>query len=192
MLTMLADFDRRLKNGGQPNNPHNPKQLSFWDLLLALELADPTSTERIADNTWAMVDMICDRFDLDSRLVRAEIKKARTLAEGLDAAERDLAKSNLLCLMTKLDCAERPQWKALQAYFTFVKACFSVLISTAIVEACFSGFTSMKDRHHSVLGDGRVLDALVSRQAVDVFANGAVSFRELELRQDAHTHRLPW
>ena len=50
----------------------------------------------------------------------------------------------------------------------------------------------MKDRHRSVLGDGRVLDALVSRQAVDVFANGAVSFRELELRQDAHTHRLPW
>ena len=82
--------------------------------------------------------------------------------------------------------------KALQAYFAFVKACFSVLISTAIVEACFSGFTSMKDRHRSVLGDGRVLDALVSRQAVDVFANGAVSFRELELRQDAHTHRLPW
>lgn len=50
----------------------------------------------------------------------------------------------------------------------------------------------MKDRHRSVLGDGRVLDALVSRQAVDVFANGAVSFRELELRQDAYTHRLPW
>ena len=40
----------------------------------------------------------------------------------------------------------------------------------------------LKDRHRSVLGDGRVLDALVSRQAVDVFANGAVSFRELELR----------
>ena len=65
-------------------------------------------------------------------------------------------------------------------------------IATAIVEACFSGFTSMKDRHRSVLGDGRVLDALISRQAVDVFANGTVSFRELELRQDAHTHRLPW
>ena len=74
------------------------------------------------------------------------------------------------------------QWKALQAYFAFVKTCFSVLISTAIVEACFSGFTSMKDRHRSMLGGGRVLDKLVSRQAVDVFANGAVSFRELELR----------
>ena len=40
--------------------------------------------------------------------------------------------------------------------------------------------------------DGCVLEALLSREAVDVFANGAVGFDELRLRDDSRNHRVPW
>ena len=36
------------------------------------------------------------------------------------------------------------------------------------------------------------LEALLSREAVDVFANGAVGFDELWLRDDSRNHRVPW
>ena len=37
-----------------------------------------------------------------------------------------------------------------------------------------------------------MLEALLSREAVDVFANGAVGFDELRLRDDSRNHRVPW
>ena len=53
-------------------------------------------------------------------------------------------------------------------------------------------FQALKGKDRSSLGDGRVLEALLSREAVDVFANGAVGFDELRLRDDSRNHRVPW
>ena len=42
--------------------------------------------------------------------------------------------------------------------------------------------------------DSSVVDALLSRQAcaVDAFADASVSFADIQLRLDAHKHRLRW
>ena len=61
-----------------------------------------------------------------------------------------------------------------------------------LIESCFSVFQALKGKDRSSLGDGRVLEALLSREAVDVFANGAVGFDELRLRDDSRNHRVPW
>ena len=64
--------------------------------------------------------------------------------------------------------------------------------ASTLIESCFSVFQALKGKDRSSLGDGRVLEALLSREAVDVFANGAVGFDELRLRDDSRNHRVPW
>ena len=196
---VLADFDKRLRDGGpgltadtegNPEVPENPKRLSLWDLLTALELADPTIRTVTQDRTWDAVDLICDRFDLSAREVKKQIVTARQLGRNLGEEEKDLAKSNLLCLMEKLE--KRTRWSALPHFFKFVKATFCILVSSTLIESCFSVFQALKGKDRSSLGDGRVLEALLSREAVDVFANGAVGFDELRLRDDSRNHRVPW
>ena len=86
----------------------------------------------------------------------------------------------------------QPQWSELTEYFKFVKAVFCILVSTCIVESCFSLFTALKGKYRSMLRDGCVVDALLSRQAVDAFADASVSFGDIQLRLDAHKHRLRW
>ena len=183
------DFQARLKDGGS-GGVDNPKKVSLWDLLHALELADPTATERIGGNTWSAVEMMCARFALDYDTVRRQINRARQLGARLMHDDKDLAKSNLLCLMSKLDA--RTQWAGLVEYFKYVKACFCVFISTTIVESCFSIFAALKGKYRNALKDGAVIDALLTREAVDAFADASVSFHDLRLRFDALTHRLKW
>ena len=125
-------------------------------------------------------------------LLLLQINRARQLGQELDVANTALAKSNLLCLMMKLDLDTQPQWSELTEYFKFVKAVFCILVSTCIVESCFSLFTALKGKYRSMLRDGCVVDALLSRQAVDAFANASVSFGDIQLRLDAHKHRLRW
>jgi len=123
-------------------------------------------------------------------MVRRQINKARQLGARLMHDDKDLAKSNLLCLMSKLD--SRTQWDELTEYFKYVKACFCVFISTTIVESCFSIFAALKGKYRNALKDGAVIDALLTREAVDAFADASVSFQDLRLRFDALTHRLRW
>ena len=95
----------------------------------------------------------------------------------------------------RMDSDTQPQWSeltdSLTEYFKFVKV-FCILVSTCIVESCFSLFTALKGKYRSMLRDGCVVDALLSRQAVDAFADASVSFGDIQLRLDAHKHRLRW
>ena len=50
----------------------------------------------------------------------------------------------------------------------------------------------LKTNVRSSMKDESVLDALLTREAVDVFENGAVPFGEIELRMAAREHRLQW
>ena len=68
-------------------------------------------------------------------MVRRQINRAHQLGQELDVADTALAKSNLLCLMMKLDSDTQPQWSELTEYFKFVKAVFCILVSTCIVES---------------------------------------------------------
>ena len=92
--------------------------------------------------------------------------------------------------MEKLE--KRTRWSELPHFFKFVKATFCILVSSTLIESCFSVFQALKGKDRSSLGDGHVLEALLSREAVDVFANGAMGFDELRLRDDSRNHRVPW
>ena len=69
----------------------------------------------------------------------SRVSKASSVCLSVDKA---LAKSNLLCLVEDLQTWQR--WTAFSAYFDFVRACFTALVISVIVEALFSQYDAMK------------------------------------------------
>jgi hypothetical protein len=79
---LLDDFSYRLKDAGTGVDAgakaDNPMKVSLWDLLLALELADPTSDRYVSwqnrryagmhvpQQTWNAVKFLCQRFEVRS------------------------------------------------------------------------------------------------------------------------------
>ena len=72
--------------------------------------------------------------------------------------------AEILCARSMCTCAR----SALPHFFKFVKATFCILVSSTLIESCFAVFQALKGKDRSSLGDGRVLEALLSREAVDV------------------------
>jgi hypothetical protein len=56
----------RLEDGG-------PVNMSLMQLLHAMELADPTTTREITQETWRAVKEIADRYDIVFEELKAEI-----------------------------------------------------------------------------------------------------------------------
>jgi hypothetical protein len=191
----LESFHGRLRDGGT-HSPSNPHKLSLWDLLQALELADPTSQPNVlpSPKTWAAVEMLCDRFELDFGLVRRQIQSARTLGAELNEDDKALAKSNLLCLVKDLETRRR--WTAFSAYFDFVRVCFTTLVTSVIVEALFSQYDAMKgkgNKSRSSLTDEHTLEALLTREAEDVVGDVMCRFEGApRLGFAAAEQRLEW
>lgn len=153
--TFLADFWLRLKDGGTHSS--NPDQVSFWDLLLALELADPTAHPdqggafMVDDRAWLAVQMICTRFGIDFVMCKAQILQARGLVYGAraiaTATQRTLATQNLLAFFAEVYGENygavdglnsghgEPAWKQLDIYAQFVKAAMSTFSN------CTNSFT---------------------------------------------------
>ena len=108
--TFLAEFWLRLKDGGTHSS--NLDQVSFWDLMLALELADPTAHPDqggaflVDDRAWLAVQMICTRFGIDFVTCKTQILQARGLVYGAraiaTATQRTLATQNLLAFFAEV------------------------------------------------------------------------------------------
>jgi hypothetical protein len=52
------------------------------DLLLACQLADPTTTREIDVKTWEAVEAICERYGLEYDAVWADILEAHKICRG--------------------------------------------------------------------------------------------------------------
>ena len=60
------------------------------------------------------------------------------------------------------------QWKELPIYAQFVKAVFSIMISSAVVEALFNKYSYAKNRFRSSMLDGTAASILSTQELEDL------------------------
>jgi hypothetical protein len=214
--SFLQNFWHRLKDGGS-HTESNPHKLSLWDLICACELSDPTAFVEgwmPEERTWLAVRKICDTFEIVSDDVefaqcKAQILKARDLCFGasriISAEQETLARRNLLAFFCEvygeqyggLDGVNagkgEEQWKQLPLFATFAKACFSIMMSSAIVEALFSRYGYARSKYRSAMKDGTVANILRTHEIEDLVSDVRVPFSRLyNLRLDALSDRIDW
>jgi hypothetical protein len=209
---LLDDFWTRLKDSGS-HAASNPLGISLWDLLLACELADPTAHDEtfdVPDKTLHAVHLICDRFGIvDKEACMNQIELARGLCHGphkvITDEQQELSKSNLLAFFCRVYGENygadngantehgMAQWKELPIYAQFVKAVFSIMISSAVVEALFNKYSYAKNRFRSSMLDGTAASILSTQELEDLIGNVKKPFAAFfELRSVALTDKLNW
>lgn len=205
---LVEEFKRRLEDRGDGG-------LSVMDLLLACELADPTTTREIDVKTWEAVEAICERYGLDYDAVWAEIKEARKICRGqygdtLDAADTLMCKANLLNFYAELFGLEwnpavdgpsgpgataRERLRRLGNLAMFAKAVFSVPIASAVVESLFSRYAYLKNKHRSSLDDDTVKNILLVQQLRELIGDPSEGFDVQDMftiESDALADRLDY
>jgi len=185
------------------------------DLLLACQLADPTTTREIDVKTWEAVGAICERYGLDYDAVRADILEARKICRGeygdkLDAADTLMCKANLLNFYAELFGLEwnpgvdgpsgpgataRERLRRLGNLAMFAKAVFSVPIASAVVESLFSRYAYLKNKHRSSLDDDTVKNILLVQQLRELIGDPSEGFDVEDMftiKSDAFADRLDY
>jgi hypothetical protein len=134
---------------------------------------------------------------------------ARGLCHGphkvITGDQQELSKSNLLAFFCRVYGENygadngantehgMAQWKELPIYAQFVKALFSIMISSAVVEALFNKYSYAKNRFRSSMLDGTAASILSTQELEDLIGNVKKSFVAFfELRSVALTDKLNW
>ena len=81
---LIDALKTRVEDGG-------PGEMSFMQLLHAMELADPTTTQEITQATWRAVNEIAERYDIVFEHLQAGILAARKIGIELRAQGKDAA-----------------------------------------------------------------------------------------------------
>jgi hypothetical protein len=209
---ILDDFWMRLQDSDS-HVASKPLGIFIWDLLLACELADPTTHDEtfdVPDKTLHAVHLICDRFRIvDKEACMDQIEMARGLCHGphkvTTGDQQDLSKSNVLAFFCRVydenygadnsANMERgmAQWKELPIYAQSVKAVFSIMVSSTVVEALFNKYSFAKNRFCSSMLDKTAASILSTQELEDLIGNvkkPLVAF--FELRSVALADELNW
>ena len=85
------------------------------------------------------------------------------------------------------------QWKQLPLFAAFAKACFAIMMSSAIVESLFSRYGYARSKYRSAMKDDTVANILRTHEAEDLVGDVHVPFSRLyNLRSDALSDRIDW
>ena len=160
------------------------------------------------------VRKICDTFeivsdDLEFAQCKDQILKARDLCFGagriISAEQETLARRNLLAFFCDVYGEHYggsngvnsgngdEQWKQLPLFAAFAKACFAIMMSSAIVEALFSRYGYARSKSRSAMKDGTVANILRTHEMGDLVSDVRAPFSRLyKLRSDTLLDRIDW
>ena len=144
------------------------------------------------ERTWLAVRKICDTFkivsdDVEFAQCKAQILRARDLCFGagriISAEQETLARRNLLAFFSDVygehyggsdgvnASKGEEQWKQLPLFAAFAKACFAIMLSSAIVEALFSRYGYARDAGHKALCPASSYNNDILTMSIIVFAS---------------------
>ena len=124
--------------------------------------------KQISKETWAAVDDICRRYDLDFKSVRAQIIQMRLEAIDLGPQDVKLAKENLLLYYKRKQGLLSSTKIELDEYASVV---FSLAVESVFVESHFSMMNYNKTKSRASLKDSSVANVLHTKAIEPVLAS---------------------